>query len=163
TEDASVANDADDGAENPPSQEANPAKPGAPAADEEDDDKEETLTTPGLSWQEILAAILGGGQPPQGNPDSPSTSTDPTANEPSLPPEPIAGAEDCIGADPFVCEIEHEITRLNNELRGSSAPLSYHAKLSYVSRDWSEKQANAGRISHTGFPQARGQLYVATF
>src|SRR5690606_24232308 len=64
---------------------------------------------------------------------------------------------------PLICEIEHEITRLNNELRGSSAPLSYHAKLAYVSRDWSEQQASAGRISHTGFPQARGQLYVATF
>jgi uncharacterized protein YkwD len=118
-------------------------------------------TTSPSSWQDLLGSILGGGS--NGGASTAGSST-PTAPA-TLPVTPVSlpGAEDCIGADPFICEVEHLITGYTNEIRSAQSPLTYHAKLAFVARDWSQKQANSGNISHSGFPSQRRQVYVAAF
>jgi uncharacterized protein YkwD len=41
--------------------------------------------------------------------------------------------------------------------------LAFDPKISFVSRDWSAKQAQSGSISHNGFPSARQSVYAAEF
>jgi uncharacterized protein YkwD len=62
--------------------------------------------------------------------------------------------------------VELEIARLTNEKRQSSgfAPLTYDAKVAYVSRLWSEEQARTGTISHDWYLNGTlKQRYSAEF
>lgn len=69
----------------------------------------------------------------------------------------------CYEAKPLICEIELEVTRLTNELRGSRPDLRYDEQLAFVARDWSAQQAASGHLSHAGFPRARHDVYRGEF
>lgn len=94
----------------------------------------------------------------------------PTANPVPVPvPVPVPTVapitNDCYKASDFVCKVEHLITNKTNAYRATigKPPLAYDAKMSFVARDWSAKQAAAGDISHSGFPAARSAVYMQEF
>ena len=101
--------------------------------------------------------IPGNQATPSGGPINSGT------NQPSTPPSPQAS--DCYKADVFICKIEALIAAKTNTYRTSRGlrPLTANAKMSFVARDWSLKQSNSGRISHTGFPGARNAVYRGEF
>jgi uncharacterized protein YkwD len=74
-------------------------------------------------------------------------------------------APDCYKGDAKICEIEKLIANYTNDYRASSGlqALALDSKISFVSRDWSAKQASAGSISHDGFPNARQAIYMSEF
>jgi uncharacterized protein YkwD len=97
-------------------------------------------------------------------PNSPSgSSTTPNNNQPT--PQPPQQSADCYKADAFICKIEALIAAKTNKYRASRSlgALSTNAKMSFVARDWSLKQSNAGFISHNGFPGARNTVYKTEF
>jgi uncharacterized protein YkwD len=88
--------------------------------------------------------VLGGSQPNTTPPQAPS---------------------DCWKADEFICQVEVAIVRMTNEYRARSgrAAVVNAPKIGFVSRKWSEAQANMGRIGHAGFPASRNRDYIAEF
>jgi len=72
---------------------------------------------------------------------------------------------DCYKADEFVCKVERLIGEKTNKYREGRGlkPLALDAKIAFVSRDWSKKQASSGRISHSGFPSSRVSVYRQEF
>ncbi len=96
------------------------------------------------------------------NPSS-NPSSNPSAPQPGNPPAPQSA--DCYKADVFICKIESLIAAKTNKYRASRGlqPLTPSAKMDFVARDWSVKQSQSGRISHTGFPSARNAVYRAEF
>lgn len=129
-------------------------------------------TTSGITIQDILAGIFGGGNGGNtnntggntGGSSGGSTGQGGTSGNAPTPvqPAPEPTADDCIGADEFICAIEVAITYHTNLLRNGS-DLTHHARLSYVSRDWSRQQMQRGSIGHQGFPAARRNYYNASF
>jgi uncharacterized protein YkwD len=85
-------------------------------------------------------------------------------NQPTNPPL-SPQISDCYKADAFICKIESLIAAKTNQYRASRGlqALTPNAKMDFVARDWSLKQSNSGRISHTGFPSARNAVYRAEF
>jgi uncharacterized protein YkwD len=105
-----------------------------------------------------LAGVFGNG----GASGNTSTPNEPETNTPTpIAPEPTS--DDCIGADEFICAIEVAITFHTNKIRPANNPLLHHARLSFVSRDWSDRQAASGSISHRGFPDDRRRVYTEAF
>lgn len=90
------------------------------------------------------------------------TSIPPSASQPSVTP-PIQNAE-CHKGEPFLCKIEQLIADKTNKYRASKGlqPLKLDSKISFVARDWSQKQSQSF-ISHFGFPNARKRVYQAEF
>lgn len=107
-----------------------------------------------------LANVFGkGGNGNTGNQNDPNQ---PTPSGPTpVAPEPTS--DDCIGADEFICAIEVAITFHTNKIRPSNDQLLHHARLSFVSREWSDRQAASGSISHRGFPDDRKRVYTGAF
>lgn len=127
-------------------------------------DSDGTTTTDNSSstnLENLLDQIFGnGGNTGGSNNNGIANPSNPTKPIPAVP-EPTS--DDCIGADQFICAIEVAITFHTNNLRSSGDPLKHHARLSYVSRDWSDRQAAAGSISHSGFPDDRRRVYSQAF
>ena len=75
------------------------------------------------------------------------------------------GDTSCYKGDPFICKIEQLIGEKTNKYRAGRGlkPLVLDAKLAFTSRDWSQKQAKSGGISHSGFPSARQTVYRQEF
>lgn len=71
----------------------------------------------------------------------------------------------CYKADEQICEIERLILEQTNAYRAKSglAPLAAGYRLGFAARDWSQTQAERGRIGHAGFPSARRSLLVSEF
>ena len=71
----------------------------------------------------------------------------------------------CIEADGFICDVEMRILELTNEFRLQSgkSPLENSPRIGWVSRDWSNKQAQSGGIGHSGFPRERNALLSSKF
>jgi uncharacterized protein YkwD len=76
-----------------------------------------------------------------------------------------ASNTDCYKADEFVCKVERLIGEKTNKYRQSRGlqPLALDAKIAFVSRDWSKKQAASGFIGHSGFPSSRMAVYRQEF
>lgn len=78
---------------------------------------------------------------------------------PSLPPSPsiappAATASDCYKApSDFICQVEKECVRLTNEKRATEGKgaLAFNKEMGYVSRLWSQAQADRGSIGHDWF------------
>jgi len=77
----------------------------------------------------------------------------------------INSNSDCYKADEFVCKVERLIGEKTNKYREGRGlkPLALDAKIAFVARDWSKKQASSGSISHSGFPSARMSVYRQEF
>ena len=77
----------------------------------------------------------------------------------------INSNSDCYKADEFVCKVERLIGEKTNKYREGRGlqPLALDAKIAFVSRDWSKKQASSGFISHSGFPSSRVSVYRQEF
>lgn len=105
----------------------------------------------GVTLQDLLSGLFGGGSGNQ------------AGNTTPIPPAPEPSSDDCIGADEFICAIEVAITYHTNLIRAKNRHLTHHARLSYVARDWSQKQMQRGSIGHQGFPTSRRQVYSASF
>jgi uncharacterized protein YkwD len=75
------------------------------------------------------------------------------------------GDASCYKGDPFICKIEQLIGEKTNKYRAGRGlkPLVLDAKLAFTARDWSQKQAKSGGISHNGFPSARQTVYRQEF
>ncbi len=73
--------------------------------------------------------------------------------------------EDCYKASAFVCEVEAAIHQLTNEYRMTQGlePVAFSVHLTYSARIWSQAQAQANAISHTGFPNARETTIATEF
>lgn len=69
--------------------------------------------------------------------------------------------ETCYQGDEWTCAVEAEISRLTNLKR--EKPLIQSFESSFVARNWSQEQANADQISHSGFPAARNSVLIAEF
>jgi uncharacterized protein YkwD len=102
--------------------------------------------------------------PPQ-NPLNNGTGTGTTNNNGSSTNGITNGDASCYKGDPFICKIEQLIGEKTNKYRVGRGlkPLVLDAKLAFTSRDWSQKQAKSGRISHSGFPSARQTVYRQEF
>ncbi len=92
------------------------------------------------------------------------SSPSPTESLSPILPSPSIDAN-CIEADTKICQIEYEIFNLVNQARAreGKTTLRFDGKLSYVSRDWSKKQANNRDIGHSGFPGSRQNVYRNKF
>lgn len=123
-----------------------------------------TDTSSGVTIQDILAGIFGNGNANDGNNtgNTGNTGTGQTGGTTPVQPAPEPTADDCIGADEFICAVEVAITYHTNLLRTGS-DLMHHARLSYVARDWSRQQMQRGSIGHQGFPSSRSSFYKASF
>ena len=120
-----------------------------------------TGNTSSTSLEDLLDQLFGkGGNTSPGNNNNATNPTHPTTPTP-VAPEPTS--DDCIGADEFICAIEVAITFHTNNLRSAANPFTHHARLSYVSREWSDRQAASGSISHRGFPDDRRRVYTQSF
>jgi uncharacterized protein YkwD len=115
----------------------------------------------GVTIADILAGIFGNGTS-SGNDNTNNTGSGQTSNTTPVQPAPEPTADDCIGADEFICAVEVAITYHTNLLRTGS-DLMHHARLSYVARDWSRQQMQRGSIGHQGFPSSRSSFYKASF
>jgi len=73
--------------------------------------------------------------------------------------------DDCYKGDAFTCKVERLIGEKTNKYRKGRglAPLALDAKIAFVARDWSQKQARSGYISHSGFPSSRMTVYRQEF
>lgn len=95
------------------------------------------------------------------------TKETPKTEEPTkeTPKDEPAVDTSCYKGDAFICEIERIIDEETNKLRASAGkPALKHVKeISFVSRDWSQQQANRGSIGHEGFPDQRKQVWKAEF
>lgn len=91
--------------------------------------------------------------------------SDGTANNQPAPSETTPEANYCYKATQEICQIEAVIIRETNRYREEVgvAPLKYSTKISFVARDWSTDQGEAGDISHTGFPSARLTALIEEF
>lgn len=71
----------------------------------------------------------------------------------------------CYKGSAFICKVEELITQKTNEYRKGRGlgEVVHDPKISFVSRDWSEKQANRGYIGHTGFPRSRLAVFQTEF
>jgi uncharacterized protein YkwD len=71
----------------------------------------------------------------------------------------------CYKGDAAICKIEFLIAQKTNEyrMRNGLAELEYDAKIGFVSRDWSRRQAAMGDIGHGGFPEVREAVYAREF
>ncbi len=69
----------------------------------------------------------------------------------------------CYKGDSFACAVEAVIGRETNALRTASRPLVIDFESSFVARDWSAKQIEAGSISHDGFPYERVKVLKKDF
>lgn len=87
------------------------------------------------------------------------------AEEVSEPSSPIEPPSECIEADPTICAIEKKILELTNSARADAglSPLQNDAKVAFVSRDWSQQQAQSGGIGHQGFPSQRVTKFIEKF
>jgi uncharacterized protein YkwD len=120
-----------------------------------------TGNTSSTNLEDLLDQLFGkDGKTGSGNNNNATNPTNPTKPTP-VAPEPTS--DDCIGADEFICAIEVAITFHTNNLRSAANPLTHHAQLSYVSREWSDRQAASGSISHRGFPDDRRRVYNQSF
>ena len=93
---------------------------------------------------------------------------DPNDNDPPTPtnsPKPPIVVGECYKASLFVCKIEELITKKTNSYRASQGrnELTHDQKISFVSRDWSQKQGQRGSIGHDGFPGNRNSVYKSEF
>lgn len=72
---------------------------------------------------------------------------------------------ECYKADEFICKVERLIGEKTNKYRQGRGlqPLVLDAKIAFVSRDWSKKQAASGSIGHSGFPSSRMAVYRQEF
>ncbi len=72
---------------------------------------------------------------------------------------------ECYKADEFICKVERLIGEKTNKYRQGRGlqPLALDAKIAFVSRDWSKKQAASGSIGHSGFPSSRMAVYRQEF
>ena len=68
----------------------------------------------------------------------------------------------CYKADAFICQIEQIIVAETNKLRSNGA-LTQSMESSFVSRQWSQIQADRGDIGHEGFPAERKKALTAEF
>lgn len=95
------------------------------------------------------------------NPQVPATQAGPIIVQPTQQVNPL----DCYKADPFICEIEKAILKQTNEYRATKGKdaLAYGPKMSFVSRAWSQSQANRGFIGHAGFPSSRYKVFAEEF
>lgn len=75
------------------------------------------------------------------------------------------GISDCYKGDAFICEVERLVAEKTNAYRAQSGkkPLAYSGHVGFVSRIWSQSQANAGNIGHSGFPSVRTSDYKKEF
>lgn len=109
--------------------------------------------------------------PPDNNTLNQSTlPNDNTTNQPTPSPSPspapdLTGDANCYKGDPVICKIEFLIAQKTNGYRKQSGlrEVDYDAKIAFVSRDWSKKQAASGSIGHSGFPSARIYIYQQEF
>ncbi len=115
------------------------------------------MTYPVLSCS-ILAAMLAGLLAC----DASKSKTKPTEYPSQLSPDDSSDQsqrrlQTCYQASDFICQVEAAIIDKSNQLRRSNGQqeLSQSFELSYVARLWSEQQAQAGQLSHDGFPEAR--------
>lgn len=71
----------------------------------------------------------------------------------------------CYEAEKEICDIEHEIWTLTNQLRAERglSPLTLSREMSWVSRKWSDQMGSSGFISHLGFPGQRQRDYQSEF
>lgn len=118
--------------------------------------------------------IVGKGQQPTPSQPASSTATS-TATATATGTGTGTGTETSTGSttskcykvpSEFICQVELEIARLTSEKRQASglAPVTYDAKVAYVSRLWSEEQARTGTISHDWFTSGTWkQRYSAEF
>ena len=112
------------------------------------------------------------------NPEKPSTKPprkqDSASNNPIVDNNQVEPADEspeasrndsCYKGSEFICKVEALITKKTNAYRVGRGlqPVENDAKIAFVSRDWSQKQANRGMISHSGFPSARAALYAQEF
>lgn len=74
-------------------------------------------------------------------------------------------SDDCIDASADICAIEAQILEITNQYRQQQglSPLRNNPRIAFVSRDWSERQAQRGSIGHQGFPNQRAQVYLQKF
>jgi uncharacterized protein YkwD len=70
---------------------------------------------------------------------------------------------ECIDGDAFSCQMEEAVVKYTNEIRvrNGKKPLTQDFRLSYVARDWSNKQGIF--INHFGFPWARASVFRSRF
>lgn len=77
-----------------------------------------------------------------------------------------AGPLECFDALPEICQQEYQVVLATNRFRadnGQLEPLTYDGRAAFVARDWSQQMANAGTLSHDGFPLERIKLYARRF
>ncbi len=74
-------------------------------------------------------------------------------------------AKPCIEADDFICDVEIRILELTNEfrVREGKPVVEGSPRIGWVSRDWSQSQADRGYIGHGGFPRQRDSLFQTKF
>lgn len=94
---------------------------------------------------------------------SPSTQSPPISS-PSVQNPPAQNSE-CYKGDAFFCKVEQIISEKTNKYRAGRGlqPLKLDSKISFVARDWSQKQSSSGSISHRGFPSSRASVYRSEF
>lgn len=113
---------------------------------------------PGASWG--AADTLPGSDLPSPSPTISGFQSDVPQNR-----QGFDGSGNCYKADAQICEIERLILEQTNAYRAKSglAPLTAGYRLGYAARDWSQKQAERGRIGHAGFPSARRSFLISEF
>lgn len=69
----------------------------------------------------------------------------------------------CIDGDAFSCQVEEAVVKYTNDVRVKNGknPLAQDFRLSFVARDWSQKQGIF--INHFGFPWARASVFRSRF
>lgn len=112
-----------------------------------------TVMGKGPAGQDVTQGIkiaAKGSTPPPANDGSGVTPPAP-ANNNVTPP---STTSDCYKApSDFVCQVEKECVRLTNEKRKTEGqePLTFDKDMGYVSRLWSQAQADRGNIGHDWF------------
>jgi uncharacterized protein YkwD len=111
--------------------------------------------------------IVNSGQSNGADSSSPTTTGTQTNTQSASTSSPSIQTADgnCYKADVFACKIERMIAEKTNKYRASRGlqPLTLDSKISFVARDWSQKQSNKGFIGHMGFPSARQSVYRSEF
>ncbi|MCX6123946.1 MAG: CAP domain-containing protein, partial [Proteobacteria bacterium] len=92
------------------------------------------------------------------NPNGPNGPTGPTTTQ-------LPTSAGCYKASVFICKIEAAIAAKTNAYRAQQGRtlLASDEKISFVARNWSERQGNRGYIGHDGFPSSRNSVYRTEF
>ncbi|MCX6119261.1 MAG: CAP domain-containing protein [Proteobacteria bacterium] len=93
-----------------------------------------------------------------------STQANPKPQISPTPSPTVDPISTCYKGSEFACKVEKLITDMTNEYRAQKGlnPVAHDPKISFVSRDWSQKQISVG-MGHSGFPGQRVSTYQKEF